>query len=91
MTLNKQEKGVILLSKRIGLTMSDELVRMVDKFADLNNISRAAAICVLCSQALSQSDALETLKRMMDAAETNSVPEKKVQTSYTESILCKEK
>ena len=60
------------MSKRIGLTMSDELVRMIDKFADLNSITRAAAICVLCSQSLAQSDALETLKRMMDSPELNS-------------------
>lgn len=80
------------MSKRVAVTMSDELASMVDKFADLNNISRAAAICVLCSQALAQSDALNTLKRMMDSAEKmTSVPEKKVDTTYTESILCKEK
>lgn len=54
------------MSKRIGLVMSDELVSLIDGFASLNNISRSAAICVLCSQSLSQSQALDTLKRLMD-------------------------
>ena len=59
------------MSKRIGLTMSEELVTMVDKFANLNNISRAAAICVLCSQALTQSEAITTFKRMLDMSDKN--------------------
>ena len=58
------------MSKRIGLTMSDELVDMVDKFAKLNNVSRAAAICVLCSQALTQSQAIETFTKMMNVYDT---------------------
>ena len=52
-------------TKRIGLVMSDELVSMIDGFAELNNISRSAAICVLCSQSLTQTQALETFSKMM--------------------------
>lgn len=59
-------------TKRVGLVMSDELVAMIDRFAELNNISRSAAICVLCSQSLSQSQALDTLKRLMDGCDTMS-------------------
>lgn len=50
--------------------MSDELVSLIDGFAALNNISRSAAICVLCSQSLSQSQALDTLKRLMDGCDS---------------------
>lgn len=57
-------------TKRVGLVMSDELVAMIDSFARLNNISRSAAICVLCSQSLSQTQALDTLKRLMDGCDS---------------------
>ena len=57
------------MSKRVVLTMSDELVNLVDRFASFNNISRAAAVSVLCSQALSQTEALTTFKRMLEMAD----------------------
>ena len=78
-------------TKRIGLVMSDELVAMIDRFAELNNISRSAAICVLCSQSLTQSEALTTFKRMLEMAdkveppkvEERTVTEKKPSVSYS--------
>jgi hypothetical protein len=49
------------------MTMSDELMVLVDKFAKFNGISRAAAVSVLCSQALSQSNAMQTMSELMQA------------------------
>lgn len=53
------------MSKRLQLTMSDDLVSLVDQFAKFNGISRAAAVSVLCSQALSQSNAMQAMSDMM--------------------------
>lgn len=55
------------MSKRLQMTMSDELMTLVDKFAKFNGISRAAAVSVLCSQALSQSNAMQTMSELMQA------------------------
>lgn len=55
------------MSKRLQMTMSDELMVLVDKFAKFNGISRAAAVSVLCSQALSQSNAMQTMSELMQA------------------------
>lgn len=58
------------MSKRLQMTMSDELMGLVDKFAKFNGISRAAAVSVLCSQALSQSNAMQAMSDMMKVYKT---------------------
>lgn len=55
-----------MMSKRFTFTMSDSLAAAVDEFAEANNISRAAAVSVLCSQSLQQTQALNTMRRMVD-------------------------
>jgi len=53
------------VSKKIQLTFSDELMVLVDRFAKFNGIARSAAVSVLCSQALSQSNAMQAMSDMM--------------------------
>jgi len=53
------------MSKRLQISMSDDLVGLVDQFAKFNGISRTSAISVLCSQALSQSNAMQAMSDMM--------------------------
>lgn len=53
------------MSKKIQLTFSDELLVLVDQFAKFNGIARSAAVSVLCSQALSQSNAMQAMSDMM--------------------------
>ena len=53
------------MSKKIQLTFSDELMVLVDRFAKFNGIARSAAVSVLCSQALSQSNAMQAMSDMM--------------------------
>lgn len=85
---------------RVSLNMGKELLEQIDEWADGVGISRSAAVSVLCSQMLATYKmtngldyAVKTdLQAKKDAAQlANSVPEKKVKTTYTESILCKEK
>ena len=85
---------------RVSLNMGRELLEQVDEWAESVGISRSAAVSVLCSQMLATYKmtngldyAVKTdLQAKKDAAQSlNSVPEKKVSTSYTESILCREK
>jgi hypothetical protein len=75
--LYSTQKEVFNVSKRLQMTMSDELMGLVDKFAKFNGISRAAAVSVLCSQALSQSNAMQAMSDMMkvyqEEAKKNSV------------------
>ena len=52
---------------KIGVTMSDTLGKQVEEFAAQLNISRAGAVCVLCSQALSQNKAFTALPELLDA------------------------
>jgi hypothetical protein len=47
--------------------MSDELAKMIEDYATLNNISKAAAISVLCSQSLTQNKAFSMLPDLMAA------------------------
>lgn len=53
------------MSKRFSFTMSDELAKMIEDYASLNNISKAAAISVLCSQSLTQNKAFSVLPELM--------------------------
>lgn len=53
------------MSKKLQLTFSDELMVLVDQFAKFNGIARSAAVSVLCSQALSQSNAMQAMSDMM--------------------------
>jgi len=53
--------------QRLQLAMSDDLLSLVDKFAKSSGISRAAAVSVLCSQALSQSEAIHTMSELLEA------------------------
>lgn len=53
------------MSKKLQLTFSDELMAMVDQFAKFNGIAKSAAVSVLCSQALSQSNAMQAMSDMM--------------------------
>lgn len=85
---------------RVSLNMGKELLEQIDEWADGVGISRSAAVSVLCSQMLATYKmtngldyAVKTDLQARKAAEQslNSVPEKKVKTTYTESILCKEK
>lgn len=55
------------MSKRFAFTMSDELAKMIEDYATLNNISKAAAISVLCSQSLTQNKAFSMLPDLMAA------------------------
>lgn len=53
------------MSKKLQLTFSDDLMILVDQFAKFNGIARSAAVSVLCSQALSQSNAMQAMSDMM--------------------------
>lgn len=55
------------MSKRLQMTMSDDLMALVDRFAKFSGISRAAAVSVLCAQALSQSKAVDTMSELLVA------------------------
>jgi len=55
------------MSKRFSFTMSDELAKMIDDYSSLNNISKAAAISILCSQSLLQDKAFRALPELLQA------------------------
>lgn len=58
------------MSKKIQVTMTDDLLAMVEKFAKVSGIPRASAVCVLCSQALANSQAIEALSGLVEAYKT---------------------
>lgn len=60
------------MSKKLQLTFSDELMVLVDQFAKFNGIARSAAVSVLCSQALSQSNAMQAMSEMMKVYKSES-------------------
>ena len=87
---------------RVNINFGKELLGQIDEWADDVGISRSSAVAVLCSQMLASykmTNGLDyavksDLQARMVAESVpvlNSVPEKKVKTTYTESILCKEK
>lgn len=55
------------MSKKIQVTMTDSLLAMVEKFARLSGIPRASAVCVLCSQALANNQAIDALSGFVEA------------------------
>lgn len=69
------------MSKKIQVTMSDDLLTMVEKFAKVSGIPRASAVCVLCSQALANSQAIEALSGLVEAYKTE---QKKTETAKSE-------
>lgn len=58
------------MSKKIAVTMPDDLLSMVEKFAKLSGIPRASAVCVLCSQALANNRAIDVLSGVVEAYRT---------------------
>jgi len=83
---------------RIQVIVSKEIAERIDFYANKMGLSRSALCCQFIGQSVMGYDkAFEMVTEMgtqMLAAEpggSNPVPGKKVQTSYTESILCKEK
>lgn len=55
------------MSKKIQITMSEDLLARVEKFAKYTGIPRATAISVLCSQALAQDRTVDTLSDIVAA------------------------
>lgn len=59
------------MSKKFLVTMSDDLLIMVEKFAKLCGIPRSSAICVLCSQALADNKVIEALPSVAKACRSD--------------------
>lgn len=55
------------MSKRVQITMSEDLLSRVEKYAKFTGIPRATAICVLCSQALAQTRTVDVLGDVVEA------------------------
>jgi hypothetical protein len=53
-------------SKRLQITMSEDLTNLVDQYAKSCGISRAGAVSVLCAQALSQNKAFMALPDLVE-------------------------
>ena len=66
--MNDRHAGSALeMPKKFLITMSDDLLAIVEKYAKLASVPRSSAICVLCAQALANNNVIDVLPGVVRA------------------------